>query len=100
MRDDVVTLVGAIKYKDKNGVWKTKEQERVVFCKVDSVSMTEFFEGGKAGLRPEKRFLIFPGDYAGEQEVEHRGQRFAVYRVYERNNDVLEVYVQRKSGVA
>lgn len=99
MRDDILYFVRQKYKKDKNGISMPEEDLRPVMCKVDSVSMTEFFEAGKAGLRPEKRFLIHPVEYAGEQEVKYQGLNYSVYRTYERNNDVLELYVERKAGI-
>lgn len=96
-RSTTITLIAVTTERDANGVFRETESAREVFAKVDSVSASEFFDGGRNGLNPSLRFLVFAGDYHGEQIVEHEGQRYAVYRTYERG-DQIEVYVERKGG--
>ena len=62
-RSEVITLVKEHKAQDENGVWRTTTTERDVFAQVDSVTASEFFEGGRNGLNPEYRFTMFFGDY-------------------------------------
>lgn len=93
----VIDLINVTTAQDSNGVWRESESARRVFAKIDSVSASEFFEGGRNGLNPSLRFLVFSGDYNGEQIVEHDGLRFAVYRTYQRE-DQTEIYVERKGG--
>lgn len=99
MNDDILKLITTSQRKDRSGVIKTVPAKRIVLCKSDSVSMTEYFEGGRNGLRPDMRFIVFPGDYRGETEVEFHGNVYGVYRTYQRDNDTLELYVQRKGGL-
>lgn len=96
-RSTVIDLITVATAQDANGIWKESESAHRVFAKVDSVSASEFFDGGRNGLNPSLRFLVFAGDYHGEQIVEHEGLRFAVYRTYERG-DSVEVYCERKGG--
>lgn len=96
-RSTVIALIAVSTSQDANGVWRESESAHRVFAKVDSVSASEFFEGGRNGLNPSLRFLIFSGDYHGEPIVEHEGLRYGVYRTYE-HGDQTEVYVERKGG--
>ncbi|MBQ1810307.1 MAG: phage head closure protein [Erysipelotrichaceae bacterium] len=97
-RSEVLYLIAETMSQDENGVWHKTLTERKVFCQVDSVTRSEFFEAGRNGLNPEFRFTIFFGDYADEREVRYKGKTYAVYRTYHARTDTLELYVERKGG--
>lgn len=98
-RSDVVTLVSETLTQDACGVWNKTKTERDVFCSVDSVTRSEFFEGGRSGLNPEYRITLFEPDYQGEMEVVYNGVAYGVYRTYHARTDIMELYVERKGGV-
>ena len=98
MRSDVITLVAVTRTQNEYGQWVASESTKDVYCEVDSVSQSEFFEGGRNGLNPEYRFTMFFADYNDEPIVEYKSQRYAVYRTYLNKNDKLELYVERKGG--
>ena len=98
MRSDVITLVAVTRTQNEYGQWVASESTKDVYCEVDSVSQSEFFEGGRNGLNPEYRFTMFFADYNNEPIVEYKGLRYAVYRTYLNRNDKLELYVERKGG--
>ena len=97
-RSDVITLIKETQTQDAFGVWRPSTTERDVFCQVDSITQSEFFEAGRNGLNPEYRFRIFAGDYDGERTVMFHGLRYGVYRTYMERTDTLELYVERKGG--
>lgn len=96
--DDTLVLLAATYVTDANGVRRESTTRREVFCRCESVSRTEFFDGGRSGLNPEFMFTVFAGDYAGESLVEYHGQTYSVYRTYRAGGDYMELYVQRKGG--
>ena len=96
--DSVIKLIGETKTQDKYGVWRSTETYRQIYCNVTSVSLSEFHEAGRIGLNPQYRFLVFHADYAGETICEYEGQRYSIYRTYRRDDDTLELYVERKGG--
>lgn len=98
-RSDVITLVKQAYTKDEYGVQVPTESRRDVFAQVDSVTASEFFEGGRNGLNPELRFTVFAFDYEDERVVEYNGSRYAIYRTYLARDDDLELYAERKGGV-
>ena len=98
-RSDVITLVGATMEQDAFGVWRESTTERDVFCSVESVTRAEWFEGGKNGLVPEFKFVVFFGDYENEKTVIYKGEAYGIYRTYRGKNDRLELYAERKGGV-
>lgn len=98
-RSDVIKLVSYTRAQDSTGVWRETESTRTVFCKADSVSQSEFFEGGQNGLKPEWRFTMFAPDYGGERTVEYNGMQYSVYRTYKAETDTIELYAERRAGV-
>ena len=97
-RSEVITLVLVTHEQNNYGVWETHETTRDVFCQVDSVSRSEFFDGGRNGLNPEYRFTLFFGDYNDETVVVYKGKSYSVYRTYHGRTDEIELYVERKGG--
>lgn len=97
---DVILLVAvSASERDANGVPIETETSRQIYCKVTSVSRSEFFAGGRNGLNPEYRFEVFAGDYEGEPIVVYKNRRYAVYRTYlVPGTDRLELYTERKGG--
>lgn len=94
----MITLLKTTLLTDEYGIERKQTTGRDVYCQVDSVTRSEFFEGGRNGLNPEYRFRIFEGDYQDEVEIVHHGRTYSVYRTYHARNDVLELYVERKGG--
>lgn len=97
-RSDVINLISVVRVKDENGFWVETKASRQVYCRVDSISQSEFFEAGRNGLNPDYRFTMFSGDYQNEEIVEYRGQTYSVYRTYLTRSDNIELYVERKGG--
>lgn len=103
MIDGALTLISpAVRQQDAEGVWRNQaETRREIFARVESISQSEFHAAGQAGFRPEYRFTVFAAEYQGEAECEYEGRRYAIYRNYHvPGTDDLELYVQRKAGVA
>lgn len=98
-RSNVCELVGVSYTADAIGQQVTVETPRTVFCNVQSVTGTEFFEAGKVGIRPSYRVTIFAPDYEGEEIVVLNGARYGVYRTYIRQDENIELYLEAKTGV-
>ena len=94
---DVLTLVAQTVALDDYGNEVATEVETQVFCEVDSITQTEFYQAANTELNPEYKFTIFFGDYDGQPIVIYNGVRYAIYRTY-RADDNLELYVERKIG--
>ena len=97
-RSDVLTLISVTEQQDDYGVWRDTETTREIFCEVQSVTRSEFFDAGRAGLNPEFVFRVFFADYEGETICEYNDQRYTIYRTYLAKNDRLELYAERKGG--
>ena len=97
MKDVTLILISESKEQDATGVWRKTETSKEVFAKVDSIYSREFFDAGRNGLNPEYRFMVFAGDYSGEEECLYLNKMYSIYRTYE-NGDYMELYVERKGG--
>lgn len=97
--ETVLTLIHTETAQDSRGVWKETATPREVFCRVTSVTRTEFFDGGRNGLNPEYQATMFHGDYWGESKCVLSGKPYAIYRVYKpETSDYIELYLQREGG--
>lgn len=85
--------------RDPRGIPTYETRERVIPCKVESASQSEFFNAGQAGITPEHVFVINPIEYSKEMRLEFDGAPFRVYRVYRRSMDELELYAAGESGL-
>ena len=97
-RSDIIKLISVKRTQDEYGVWREELKYKQVFCSVQSITQTEFFEAGRNGLNPAFKFTIFFDDYENEPMVEYKGLTYSVYRTYLRKTDTLELYVERKGG--
>ena len=75
------------------------ESRRPIWAHIQSVSRAEWFQGGQNGLKPEYKVTMFAPDYSGQQEVEYKGIKYGIYRTYLRQDELLELYLERKTGV-
>ncbi len=97
-RSNVIKLITESKVKNSLGVYETALIYKQVFCNVSSVTMSEFFEGGRSGLTPVYRMSMFGGDYSGEKMLEYEGRTYSIYRTYKKTVDTIELYVEEKGG--
>ena len=97
MRSNVCELVKEEYQQNDYGVMIPVTSKRQVFCDITSVSASEWFEGGRNGLNPEKRVKMFRFDYEGEKIAEIEGNTFTIYRTFE-DGDEIELYLERRKG--
>ena len=98
--DVEITLIRTEKSRDEYGVWRETVTPRVVMAQLSSVTRQEFFQSGQMGLSPEYVFSVFKGEYNGERTLEYLGKRYGIYRTYMTDGDYIELYAERKAGVA
>lgn len=92
------TLVSMTRTQDSIGQYVDTPTERTVFGSVGSVSRDEFFSGGEAGFKPEIRVTMFAPDYEGEDLAIVDGVYYSIYRTYYAKNDMIELYMERRTG--
>lgn len=98
-RSTPIYLVASVYSQSEEGVIYEQHTERMVYANVTSVTGSEWFEGGRAGLNPELRFRVFAPDYNNEEILKYNGKYYAIYRTYMARNDILELYCERRKGV-
>ncbi len=77
-------------------------QTRTVFATLTSISRAEwtsYLQTGRQGLVPAYVATIFFGDYEGENECVYEGQTYGIYRTYERDDEQVELYLEKKAGL-
>lgn len=77
-------------------------QTRTVFATLTSISRAEwtsYSQTGRQGLVPAYVATIFFGDYEGENECVYDGQTYGIYRTYERDDEQVELYLEKKAGL-
>lgn len=97
-RSTPINLISETYSPDAYGVLQPTKTKRTVYANVQSVSASEWFEGGRNGLNPEYRFTMFSPDYEGEKVVEYNGVLYGIYRTYQPRTDIIELYAQLKKG--
>lgn len=92
---DVMTLVHRTLDEDGNII---EEVRRYVFCRLESVSRTEFYQAQATDLRPEL-VLVLPDyfEYKGEYLCIYDGTWYRVIRTYRKGQE-LELIVQRAAA--
>ena len=72
--------------------------ETAVLAKVESVGMTEFFEAGQQGLKPDLKFTVWLTEYEGQENLRYGSNVYSVYRTYRRKDGRVELYTQKRVG--
>lgn len=95
---NVAYLVTETYTRNVYGVMERTETERKVYCRITSVSGSEWFEGGRNGINPEYRVVMFRYDYEGENIMKIDGTYYTVYRTYQGTSDSIELYLEKRKG--
>ena len=99
MRDVIAYLIGKTITMNSRKQEVETDTRTEIMALYESVSQSEFYKGGEAGLKPEFRLTTAIIDYSGEKEVELDGKRYGIYRTFEVDKDYIELYCERKGGV-
>ena len=97
-RSKVIYLIAETFTPDTYRVLRPGQTERKVYCQVDSVTLSEWSEGGRIGLNPEYRMRMFAPEYQGEQLLKYNNVVYQIYRTYRSRDDSIDLYVQRRQG--
>ena len=97
---DTIELISESWENSAEGVSQPLRGSRRVFCRVRSISSSEFFRAGQEGLRARWQFTVWPDEYRGETLVRYGGQVYGIYRTYRAGRDALELYAELKAGTS
>lgn len=96
-RPSIIYLIEETYEADGYGVLVPSQTTRMVYADIQSVTGSEWFEGGRNGLNPEYRMRIHNAEYHGEEIVLYGSTYYTIYRTY-MDNDILELYVEKRKG--
>lgn len=83
---------------DAIGQRKETASETPVFAMVESISMSEFFQAGEIGLKPDLKFTIWLTEYEGQESLRYKSDIYSIYRTYRRKDGRVELYAQKRVG--
>lgn len=98
MHDTTIQLIKETIVTDSIGNQLTERTEKTVYATVLPISQQEFFQARTIGINPRAKFEIVWAEYDDETLLRWNGQIYNIYRVYEREDEMVELYAQRKLG--
>lgn len=93
-----ITLLTSTYTQDQIGQWVKTVIEKVVFATVSSVTMSEFYQAGMQGFKPDYRMTVWVNEYSDEEELVYNNKAYSIYRTYIRNDGRIELYVTERKG--
>ena len=98
MRYKLITLIGKTLVRGELGQYTNEETTKSLPCEVKSINRTEWTMAGQAGIAPSLVAKMRPESYNNEPAAEIDGQRYAIYRTYQEDDNTLELYLQKETG--
>lgn len=68
-----------------------QENARTVFCNMKSVGYSEYYKSQQTGKEAKRKCDIHKADYGGEDIVEMDKQRYSVLKLYDIDDDTIEL---------
>jgi SPP1 family predicted phage head-tail adaptor len=99
MRDDIIDLISIVIVEDEIGNPIEQETLKEVYCTVESISQSEYFQASLSGLKPQIKITVCEFDYSDEKIVLYNDKRYSIYRTYLRKDERIELYLTEKVGV-
>lgn len=96
--DTVIYLIKETITTDDIGNQTVTETPRKVYATAKPINQNEFFSARTTGINPAVKMLVFFGDYKGEELLEWHGEKYNIYRTYQREDDLIELYAERHLG--
>ena len=97
-RAEKIALISIEYSQDDLGQWVETRTETDVFALVESVTMSEFYQAGMQGFKPEFRMTVWMSEYDDQEILEYKGKIYDVYRTYMRDDGRIELYVNIRKG--
>lgn len=98
IRASVVTLIKTLP--DPVGVYEAPPiVETELYCDVESVKRSEFYEARNHGLKPEWVLVLSDyADYDGQTVCKFEGAYYNIIRTYTRNDHAIELTIERANN--
>ncbi|SFI36061.1 MULTISPECIES: phage head closure protein [unclassified Bacillus (in: firmicutes)] len=71
---------------------------RQVFCRKKSIPQSEFFQAGQSGIKASCILIVHYLDYQEETKVKYGNKTYSIYRIYERDDEKIELYCEVKAS--
>ncbi len=97
-RAEKIALISIEYSQDDLGQWVETKTETDIFALVESVTMSEFYQAGMQGFKPEFRMTVWMSEYDDQEILEYKGKVYDVYRTYMRDDGRIELYVNIRKG--
>lgn len=98
MWNNELTLKSITYTEDEIGNQIPVEVNNTVFCEVNSIGRSEFYNASMAGLKPSIIFTVHPYEYNEETQIEFENKNYKVIRTYEKNTEELELTCEKVMG--
>ena len=99
MYNDTIKLISETYEQDNLLQFIPKRTEKTVFCEVQSISKSEWYDAGRAGLKAQLKAVMPRINYSEEKIVEYNGKLYGIYRTYLPIGSTIELYLEEKAGV-
>lgn len=73
------------------------ESQTMIFVDESSITRAEWTDAGRNGFNPQICLITPFMNYDGQRFVEYKSKRYAIYRTYQRG-DNIELYLELKGG--
>lgn len=93
-----IALISTEYTQDDIGEWTETQVKKVVFARVESITMNEFYQAGMQGFKPDYRMTVWMNEYSDQELLEYKGKNYTIYRTYRKNDGRLELYVTERKG--
>ena len=93
-----IALVSIEYTQDDLGEWTETQTKTEVFGLVESVSMSEFYQAGMQGFKPEFKVDVWMNEYNDQELLEYKDKLYTIYRTYRRSDGRTELYVTERKG--
>lgn len=97
--DETCDLISLETEQDEIGNEIKKRKEERVCCAELPIAQSEFYRAAQRDIKTETILVVNQIDYAGQQEVRYKKTISKVYRVYERADELIELYLEERSGI-
>lgn len=77
---------------------QSEKKETSVFCCAKDITQSEHHAAAQDDVQAEYKIIVSRYDYSGEKTVKYNSQTYSVYRRYERPDELVELYVEQRSG--
>lgn len=96
MFNDVITLLKVESTRNEFGDIVQATRGRQVFCRIKSISQSEFYQASASGYKPSIKFQLSDClEYQEEELAEYKGTMYRIIRTYTNEQDEIELVCQK-----